>query len=130
MSMGAQIISTAIVSLIAAVILRAAAKWVIKDDISFGTAYITVFLSSIICGALGFVVGIIEGSAGMPDGSDIFLPLVMLPIVFLVHSGLISSRLSTSFKTACLITLVMIAISIGIGIIVGGIVFLVMQFTS
>jgi len=35
MSMGAQIISTAIVSLIAAVILRAAAKWVIKDDISF-----------------------------------------------------------------------------------------------
>ena len=125
-----QIISTAIGSSIAAIILRAAAKWVIKEDISFGDAYITVFLSSIICAVLGFIIGLVVVAVGLYEGNESLLPLVILPFAFLIQSGIISSRLSTSFKTACIITLVMIAIAIGIAIIVSGIVFLVLHFTS
>ncbi len=127
---GGQFLGILIGSLIGAVILRAAAKWIIKEDITFGDAYITVFLSAVINLVIGFIIGFAVGSATQSPEAVNVATYVSIPIGFLIQSWIISSRLHTSFGTACLISLTMFGIMIGIGLIVGGIVFVVMQATA
>ena len=52
------------------------------------------------------------------------MTILSIPVNFLIQSSIISARLKTSFGKACLVSLMMLAIVIGIFIIVTGIVFL------
>ena len=112
------LIEAAFASLIGAVILREAAKWVIKEDVAYGNAYITVFLFV----AFNMVIGFGVGEVGLWFGLKA-LTLLMLPVGFLIQSAIISMGLKTSFGKACLIALAMTAVIIGILIMVGVIIF-------
>jgi hypothetical protein len=121
----------AIVILIEAIILRAAAKWVLKEDILFGNAYVTVFISHLIYMVIKLVVRFFVGAATQSMEADNAITLlIMLPVGFLILAGIISSRLKTSFRKACLVSLAMIAMILGILIVVCGIVFIVMKVIS
>jgi hypothetical protein len=100
-------IGSVIGSLIAAIVLRAAAKWVEKREVPYGQAYVTVLLPSLISGVLVLIVSYFGGSATL-----------VLPVGFLILSGFISSRLEIPFGSACLVALAMVAIGIGIALIV------------
>jgi hypothetical protein len=112
-------------SIFGAILLRAAAKWVVKVDLKFGEAYGTIFAIYVINVVVGFLVG--SGLRSM-EGSENLIkaaPILLLPLSFLIHAGLIGSNLKMSFKSACLVTLAMIAIVLGIGLVVGGVIFAV-----
>jgi len=124
------LIGAAIGSLIGAIILRAAAKWVIKEDIAFGNAYVTVFIAYLINTVIGFIVGFAVGAATQSMEAVNAMTILMLPVGFLIQSGIIASRLKITFGKACLVSLAMIAVVIGIAIVLGGIIFVIMQLAS
>jgi len=105
-------------SLISAVILRAAAKWVEDLEIPYGEAYVTMLLSGVvnlIMGALvGFAVGFGTGSINAVQAAA----LLLVPVGFLIQSGFISSRHEVSFGSGFLISLLMIGIGLAIGLII------------
>ena len=107
--------------LIGAIILRAAAKWVLKQDIEFGNAFVTVVLAFLAQGALGFVIGlVITVMSGNPEPAGIVAQGIAMPLGFLVYSGIVQTRLRTaSFGQACLVTLACAAIGLGIALVVG-----------
>jgi hypothetical protein len=94
--------------LIAAVVLRAAAQWVASIDVEFWYAYATLFIAWLINLGVGLPLGLIVG----PVAPYIASPIGFLG--FLVQTGVISWRLSVSFGKALLISLMMVAIWIGI----------------
>ena len=117
-------------SLIGAIVLRAASKWVAKMDVPFGRAYWTVFNCTIVNFTLGFVLGLVVGyTTGSTEAVNV-LSIIMFPIGFFIQSGIISSRLKLSFGKACLVSLTMIGIVLGIALVVGLIIFLIMQATG
>ena len=116
------LIGAAFASLIGAVILREAAKWVIKEDVAYGNAYITVFSFVAFNMVIGKVIVFCVGEVGLSFGLKA-LTLLMLPVGFLIQSAIISMGLKTSFGKACLIALAMTAVIIGILIMVGVIIF-------
>jgi hypothetical protein len=113
-------IGLVISSFIFAFLLRAAAYFVLGDHVNFGTAFMTIMVGNLINCVLivsaSFMYGAVNGSA---EGSQV-LSLTMLPIAFLIQSGVISSNLDTDYGTACLVSLAMYAIWFVIGIILGG----------
>lgn len=110
-------------SLIGAIILRAAAKWVLKEDIAFGNAYLTALMCYLLSVGLSIVILPIAAASGSLLAANI-MTILSIPVNFLIQSSIISARLKTSFGKACLVSLMMLAIVIGIFIIVTGIVFL------
>ncbi len=112
-------IGLAIASLIGAIILRAATKWVLKTDTPFGEAYITFFIACLINFAISVVMALLMGE-------DV-TSLLMFPIGFLIQSGIISARLQTTFGQACQVSLAMIAVWFGIVLGVGGIIFAIIS---
>jgi hypothetical protein len=113
-----QLIGVVIGSLIAAIVLRAAAKWVQKMEVPYGQAYVTVLLANLINVVLGSILGYAVGSATQSMEAVNVASLLMLPVGFLILSGFISSRLQIAFGRACLVSLAMAAIGIGIALIV------------
>ena len=124
------LIAALILSLIGAIILRAAAKWVIKEDITFGNAYATVFIAYVVNTIIGFVLGFGAVVATHSKEAVDAMSLLMLPVGFLIQSGIIASRLKTPFGKACLISLAMIAVAIGIMMAVGVIIFIIIRLVS
>jgi len=128
----AQVIVTLIgglvVSLVGAVVLRAAAQWIAKLDVTFDQAFWTVFLSLMANLALDFVLGFVgvAGSVG-PQDSVRVQDLILLPVGFLIQSEIIKARLKLSFGRACLVSLTMAGIYLGIYLAV---VLLMMIFTN
>ena len=112
-------------SLIGAVILRAAAKWVQKLDVGFGNAYVTVLLSVIANLVLGAIIGFSVGAATQSMDAVNAVSLLMMPVGFLIQSGIISSRLQIRFGRGCLVSLAMIGVAIGIFVVVGIVVFII-----
>jgi hypothetical protein len=114
----------AIVILIQAIILRAAAKWVLEEDILFGNAYVTAFISCLNYIVIDLVVSelvvrFVVGAATQPmDVVNTIIFPIMLPVWFLIQAGIISWRLKTSFRKACLVLLAMIAMIFWILLIV------------
>lgn len=98
-------IVAAIVSLLTAVVLRAAAYMVSGDHLPYGDAYGTMFLSYIANGAIGFVFALILQNMTEPTESPNPLSFLMLPIAFFVQTGIISTRHDTDVGPACLISL-------------------------
>ena len=115
-------------SLIGAVILRAAAKWVQNLEVGFGNAYVTVLLSALANLGLGCVIGIAVGIVGRPAATEETLVLIAasaLPVGFLIQSRIVSSRLQIPFGRGCLVSLAMIGVTIGISLVVGLILFVI-----
>jgi hypothetical protein len=113
-------------SCINAFVLRGAAYFVLGDHVGFGSAFVTCLVAILINGVLGFGAGFTYGAVtGSAEGSQI-LSLILLPITFLIQSGVISSNLDTDFGAACLVSLAMYAIWFVIGIILVGAVFVFM----
>jgi hypothetical protein len=105
--------------LIGAIFLRAAAKWVAKIEVPFGTAYVTVFLSTLVsCIPLGFVLGIAVVTATQSKEAVNVLQVFMVPVGFVITAAIISRRIKVTFGRACLINLVMLALGI---VIFGGV---------
>jgi hypothetical protein len=120
------IIGLGIGGLIGAIILRAAAQWVKKIDIPFGSAFGTVLIAGVINYGIGFVFGLLIGAVA--PGNQIamaLLQLVLFPIGFLIQAAVISGRHSVSFGSALLIELVMWLIALAIGVVIGVVVLLV-----
>jgi len=103
--------------LIGAILLRAAAKWVLKEDIAFGSAFGTVLTFTFINFLIGFLIGIATSSAR--SGEVILIATVLSWILgFFMQSWIISARHNTSFGRACLVSLTMLGIVICIAIVV------------
>jgi hypothetical protein len=111
-------------SLIGAIVLRAATKWVVKWYVPFGEAYWTVFVSSIVNFMLGFVLSFVVGSTGSTEAVRV-LQVILLPVGFLIQSGIISWRLELPFGKACLVSITMTGIVLGIALVLGLIFFLI-----
>lgn len=114
-------------SLIGAVLLRAAAKWIASLEIGFGKAYSTVLTAPIIS------VGAVGGLLALAGPADVAIPamrIICLPVPFLIQAGVINWRFSLTFSKALLITLVMLATYIAIIIVAGLIFFGIVQIVS
>jgi hypothetical protein len=105
-------------SLIGAVILRAVAHWVLGYDVAYGDAFVAMFLASVVNFGLGLGVGFAYGAITGSEEVPSMLSLIMLPVVFLVQSGVISSKLETDFGSACKVTLTMYAIYFAIIVVI------------
>jgi len=115
----AQLIGIAIGSLFTAIILRAAAQWVQKVDVPQGEAYIISLMFNlcnwVVIGIL--VLAVARGTQSMT--ATLTASILSIPIAFLVMAGFIRSGLEIEFGRACLISLVMVAISVAIGLLIG-----------
>ena len=105
-------------SLIGAIMLRAAAWWVEKMDVSFGDACVTVILAGITISILGFVVGLAVGAGMRSYGTVSTASLLMYPMGFLILSGFVSARIQIPFGRACLVSLIMLGAFLAIYLIV------------
>ena len=112
------LVTVALISLINAVLLRAAAKWVIKKNIAFGMAYLTVFVPFAIAAGIRFLIERGVGVAVQSTEEFNVMQVVMLVVTFLILSGVIATNLKISFGKASLLAVTMAAICIGIGGIV------------
>ena len=113
-----QLIGVAIASLVTAIFLRAAAKWVQKMDVSYGNAYVTTLFAGAVNAILGSVLGFAIGARSQSPDAANGAALLMIPVCFLVQSGFISSRLKIPFGRACLVSFTMIAIGVAILLVV------------
>ena len=121
------IIQIVIFSLLGAVFLRAAAKWVLKREVNYSTAYVTVLLAGLANTIIGFLLDKVIASSNMANNShqsEILFVSSILPVSILVFGAIIAHRLSVNFKNGLLTALVMISMVIGISV-VGGLVVLV-----
>jgi hypothetical protein len=114
-------------SLFGAVLLRAAFKWVMKEDVKFGEAYSTVFITYLINVLLGFGIGVGLGSANASENLIKALPILFMPIGFLIQSAVIASRHKLPFGKACLVSLAIIGVFLGLAIVIGGIIFIIIK---
>jgi len=97
-------------SFIGAFVLRGGAYFVLREHVEFGTAFMTMLVANLINMIAGFLVGAGYGVAtGSAEGSEV-LSLLMLPVGFLIQSGIISNSLETDYGAACLVSLVMYVI--------------------
>lgn len=126
----------AIGCVIEAIVLRFAARWVVKMPVTFWQAYGTVFVASLMNSIIVFVFLFpfllpVQHTSSV-DGAKVVMAIMplMLPIVFVAQSGVISDFLRIPFKKACYVTLVMIAINAGILLVAGGLWFLATRFSS
>ena len=111
-------------------LLRAAASWVLGQDVPFGDAFLTMLVAGIINGIIGFGAGFIYGATtGTAEGVQI-VSLILVPICFLIQAGIISGKLETDFGSACAVTFTMYVIVFVIAAIVGGAMLVLMRSTS
>ena len=129
MSLGPLIIGGLMVltvaSLINAIILMVAANWVTKMDVPFGTAFGATLFPILICCGLGFASGFV-----MPAVHPLVAVVANLTFPVLIQAWVISWRLKVTFGGAALITLVMAAIGLAIGTLVGLIIFVLMLMAA
>jgi len=116
-----------ITSLIGAVILRAGAAWVEQKDVKYADAYVTMLLGGIATLILGVALRPAVGAAlhlDLETASRVaFLPTFLL--AFLIQAGLIRARLGISFRRACLVCVVMLAVAAALALSVAVLAFLI-----
>jgi hypothetical protein len=113
-------------SLISAILLRAAAQWMKRLVIPFGSAYVTVLGAGLVNMVIGFGLGVMVGMiTGGKPGSLLGLQIAMFLIGFLITAAFISSRHSVTYGDALFIEIGMFLIALAIGVILGVVVFAV-----
>jgi hypothetical protein len=105
-------------ALIGATLLKWVAKWVIKMDVPFGKAYWTMCICFIINFMVGFVLCGPTFLAPNPPKHAPVLLLISGPVLFLIQSGISSLLLKLSFGKACLVTITMTGIVLGIALVI------------
>jgi hypothetical protein len=112
-------------SLIAAVILRLAAQWALKKEVTLGNAYLTVLIAWGINLVIWFFLAMLATGIGGSDATLGYIELVLIPVAFLIQSAIIAPRLQVTFRDACGLSIVMMVIAFvtfgAIAIIAGGI---------
>jgi hypothetical protein len=107
--------------LIGTIILRAAAQWVQKMDVPFRIAFVTILVSGIVNILMGIncIGAVIFNSGSGPQTQDIetLARILIWPVGFLIQSGFVYLFLKIPFGRACLISLSMIGIGLGIFLI-------------
>lgn len=91
--------------------------------LSFGAAFGTVLLANLIICAIGALLAYLLGASEV--GPELVLMLV--PVFFLVQTGVISKRHELPFLKAARIAAVMLAIGLLICVVFGGVAFLGMM---
>jgi hypothetical protein len=100
---------------------------------SFGQAWLISFVTILVNAIVGFIVGLAVGAgveAAGADGASLgkVALLVSIPVSFLVFAGMLTAMLPTSFGRALIVTLLYLAVSLLIAVVIGGIAFIVMFF--
>ena len=108
-------------SLLGAILLRAAIKWVVNEDVKFGKAFKTSLITHLILNFLLFGVVFVLAVIIANRLTELMLILYIIG-GFLIQSLVISSRHKLTFSKACLVSVVAVglflAIIIGITIII------------
>lgn len=126
----AQLVGITIGSLIGAVILRAAFKWVQKSDIPYGKAYSTMFFGGLAEAVVGLVVGLLVVASVPPEIAGVVAGLILIPISFLILAGFTRMIFGIPFQRACLVTLAAYAISLAIALCIGAFAFVLIMLTA
>lgn len=121
------VIGLSIACAVEAVLLRAAAKSVIKETITFGKAFKIIFCVNCIYVAAGVVIGIVVSIITESEVVFNILGNLMWVAAILIQSTVIAAKLRTSIGDAILITLWMVGVFLGIMIILSLIVFAIEQ---
>jgi hypothetical protein len=114
-----QIVSVFITSLLGALFLRIAFRWVEEDDITYGTAYITTLIIGLLNTIFSFVIIIIVGSNTRSSNAIILTWIILIPFEFMISSAIIAKRTEISFGKACRVALIMIGMALGICFVFG-----------
>lgn len=101
------------------VIFRLAARWVLKKEIPLSDACSILVINALVQIVVGILVGIVVGSVTRSQESVNLASISMLPVSFLIQSGIISSRLKITFGKACLVSLALMGIVLAILLVVG-----------
>ena len=101
-----------VASLVGAIVLRVAAKWVEGLAVPFWQAYVTVFLAGIGVVVIDVVLAVVVGVVAGPVLGPALLVILLLPAGFLIQSWTINLRLGIRFGRAALVTLVMLGIQV------------------
>lgn len=125
MEIVAAIISISISSLIYAVIMRAAVKWVTKRSVTFINAYITAFTLFLVYAILDFIFDEVIDQGIESITTNLVGILFLLVVSLIVQSGVMAAMLKFTFNKACLISLAMLAIFWVILLLIGGLMYLV-----
>ncbi len=104
-------------SLIGAILLRATARWVQKLDVGFGNAYFTLLLSNMLNTAMVMVACLIVRAATHSRKAIDLALVLLIPVGFLIQSAFVSSRLRVPFRRGCLLSLVMVGLLSGLGLV-------------
>lgn len=116
--LGGPLFAVVIGSLVSAVVLRAAAKWVQNLDVPYGQAYITVLLPGLITVILcPILLAALHSATQLMEAANPAALLLMVPVGFLILSGFISLLLEIPFSRACLVALAMAAIGFAMVVI-------------
>ena len=120
----------AIHSLLGAVLLRAAAQMTSGCRVPFGNAFLTNVLSIVTIAGIVFGLGfLLQDSGFKKDDVSVVMMAALVPIGFLVNSGLIAMRTELSIPRACLVTIVMGLLSVTISVFVNTVVFWIEPFS-
>jgi len=110
-------------SLIGAIFLRAAWKWVEKEPVSYTTAVEVQMFYQFINALIRFgAIWIVMEKSGSADLAKLAF-LLTTPFCFLIQAGVISRRMQISFSRASQISLIMWVIGIVILAVTGVVIF-------
>ncbi len=115
------LIVIAISSLIGALILRLAARWVALVEVPYFRAYFTLVIAAVISVAIELPVGYVAVLLGADELVAGILGLALVPVHYLVQTLVIRWRLELTFSESLLVGLVMIGITIVLALIIVGI---------
>lgn len=110
-------------SLVGAIILRMAAKWVADLEVTYLKAFVTLVISQFLSIIVGVVLGIMIGLSGADEEMANTLLLALYPIGFLVQTGVIAWRFQVTLGKALLMNFVLLAAAIALGVLAGILVF-------
>ncbi len=114
------LIVIAVSSLIGALILRLAAKWVALVEVPYFRAYFTLVIAAVISVAIELPVGYVAALLGADELVAGILGLALVPVHYLVQTLVIRWRLELTFSESLLVGLVMIGITIVLALIIVG----------
>ena len=112
----AGLIGLGVGSLVGAIVLRAAAQWLEKLDVPFGNALLTMLLVNIANSVVGLTFAFAFGTAARSNEVAHAARAAIWPACFLIQSAIIGRRIELPMGRACLVSFVMVLISIGIGL--------------
>jgi hypothetical protein len=102
-------------SLVSAVLLVQAFKWIEKRTVAFPRVFFAAFVGSILSIVLQLTAVSIFEQAGRT--TRIAASFALIPIIFAIQAGLVAAFTHTRFARACLISFV--ALIVGVAVIAG-----------